>query len=568
MQQDARSLLPRVATEGLLPYPRRGLDFLNRDRIIAEPDFNRWLVPPAALAIHLCIGMAYGFSVFLLPLSQAIGVAEPLTCPREMSLWHALFTTTCDWRVSDLGWVYTLFFVFLGLSAAFWSGWLERAGPRKAGVVAAVCWSGGHMIAALGVIDHQLWLLWLGCGVVGGIGLGLGYISPVSTLMKWFPDRRGMAAGLAIMGFGGGAMIGAPLAEMLMNTFKSPTSVGVWQTFVMLAIIYFLVMFAGAVGYRLPRLGWRPHGWTPPPAERAVAAVGNVHSDMAPRTVQFWLLWAVLCSIVSAGIGVLGMASLMLQEVFGGLLLGLPSLAFIDLSSEQRAAAAAIAAGFTGLLSLFNIVGRFFWATLSDKIGRKMTFNCFFVLGIMLYAGVPNAAHSRNIPLFVSLFCFILSMFGGGFATIPAYIADIFGTKFVSAIQGRILTAWSTAGILGPVVVDNIREAQLATGVPSALAYDHIMYILAALLAVGFLANALVRPLEPKWFIAEEEAAAPRSSQAGITSVVYPDRPSSLGLDARVVFAWLCVGLPIAWGVWMTLTKTLALFGVHAGVGE
>ena len=236
---------------------------LDRERIIARPGFNRWLVPPAALAIHLCIGMAYGFSVFWLPLSRAIGLTKSVDCP-DLTLVGSLFTTSCDWRVADLGWMYTLFFVFLGSAAAIWGGWLERAGPRKAGVVAALCWCGGMVISALGVYLHQLWMMWLGSGVIGGIGLGLGYISPVSTLIKWFPDRRGMATGMAIMGFGGGAMIGAPLADILMNYFRTPTSVGVWQTFVTLAAIYFVFMLGGAFGYRLPPAGWRPEGWTPP----------------------------------------------------------------------------------------------------------------------------------------------------------------------------------------------------------------------------------------------------------------------------------------------------------------
>ena len=244
-----------------------------------------------------------------------------------MALVAELFTTSCDWKISDLGWMYTLFFVFLGSSAAIWGGWLERAGPRKAGVVAALCWCGGLLISAVGVYTHQLWLLWLGSGVIGGIGLGLGYISPVSTLIKWFPDRRGMATGMAIMGFGGGAMIGAPLADLLMNIFRTPTSVGVWQTFVAMAAIYFVFMMGGAFGYRLPPAGWQPDGWTPPPENaRSMITKHQVHLRDAHKTPQFWLLWAVLCLNVSAGIGVIGMASPMLQEIFGGSLIGLPDV--------------------------------------------------------------------------------------------------------------------------------------------------------------------------------------------------------------------------------------------------
>ncbi len=292
------------------------IGLLDKRRIIAKAGFNRWLVPPAALAIHLCIGMAYGFSVFWLPLSRALGDDRSIECP-GMGLGQALFTTTCDWRIADLGWMYTLFFVLLGISAATWGGWLERAGPRKAGVVSAFCWCGGLLISALGVVYHQLWMLWLGSGVIGGIGLGLGYISPVSTLIKWFPDRRGMATGMAIMGFGGGAMIGAPLANLLMNYFRTETSVGVWQTFVAMAAIYFVFMLGGAFGYRLPPAGWKPEGWTPR-ASRHQIATRHVHLSHAHKVRQFWLIWGVLCLNVSAGIGVIGIASPMLQEIFGG----------------------------------------------------------------------------------------------------------------------------------------------------------------------------------------------------------------------------------------------------------
>ncbi|RCW25976.1 nitrate/nitrite transporter NarK [Ciceribacter lividus] len=547
-----------VSTETLTGGYGAGL--LDRERIIAKPGFNRWLVPPAALAIHLCIGMAYGFSVFWLPLTKSIGITAPVACP-DMTLATALFTTSCDWRVSDLGWMYTLFFVLLGSSAAIWGGWLERAGPRKAGFVAACCWCGGIVLAAIGVIFHQLWLMWIGAGVIGGIGLGLGYISPVSTLIKWFPDRRGMATGMAIMGFGGGAMIGAPLANMLMNTFKSDTSVGVWQTFIVIAAIYFVFMMGGAFGYRIPPAGWRPEGWQPKVTGNAMITHGHVHLRDAHKTPQFWLIWAVLTLNVSAGIGVIGMASPMLQEIFAGSLIGVPELKFADLSKEQLAAVAAIAAGFTGLLSLFNIGGRFFWASLSDKIGRKNTYYVFFLLGILLYASAPWAAGIGSKVYFVAAFCVILSMYGGGFSTIPAYLADIFGTQFVGAIHGRLLTAWATAGIIGPVVVNYIREAQIAAGIPRAQVYDFTMYILAGMLALGLIANALVRPLSDKWFMSDDEVAAlqakTQASNAGPTGSFGIGKG---GFDGKALAAWAVIGLPILWGVWITLQKTFVLF--------
>ena len=536
--------------------------FLDKDHTIARAGFNRWLVPPAALAIHLCIGMAYGFSVFWLPLSQSLGVTKPVACAAGTSIFTALFTTTCDWSVADLGWMYTLFFVLLGSSAAIWGGWLERVGPRRAAFVSALCWCGGLVISAIGVYVHQLWMLWLGSGVIGGIGLGLGYISPVSTLVKWFPDRRGMATGMAIMGFGGGAMIGSPLANILMNTFKTPTSVGVWETFLVMAAGYLIFMMSGAFGYRIPPAGWRPEGWTPPASTNAMITSGQVHLKDAHKTPQFWLIWAVLCLNVSAGIGIIGMASPMLQEIFGGGLIGRPELGFAQLDAGQKTAIAGIAAGFAGLLSLFNIAGRFFWASLSDKIGRKATYFCFFALGIACYASAPTFAHMGSKALFVTAFCIILSMYGGGFATVPAYLADMFGTQFVGAIHGRLLTAWSTAGIIGPVVVNYIREFNKAAGVPADRLYDVTTYVLAGMLAIGFVCNLLIKPVAPKFFMKEEDVAALQAKSVAQSSG--PSGSYGIGLggfDAKAALAWLGVGIPLGWGVWITLQSAIRIFG-------
>jgi MFS family permease len=487
---------------------------LSRERIVAKPGFNRWLVPPAALAIHLSIGMAYGFSVFWLPLSRAIGITEPVPCPQHTSFFDLLIAGDCDWKISTLGWMYTLFFVFLGSSAAVFGAWVERVGPRKTGVVAAICWSSGFFISALGVYLHQIWLLWLGSGVIGGCGLGLGYISPVGTLIKWFPDRRGMATGMAIMGFGGGAMIGAPLADTLMRHFATPTSVGVWQTFVAMGVIYFIAMMAGAFGYRVPPPDWKPAGWTPRVQQTSMITTGNVHVSRAWRTPQFWFLWTVLCMNVSAGIGVIGIASPMIQEIFGGRLIGaLGTLQ--ELTQEQKVQLASIGAGFAALLSLFNIAGRIGWASFSDYIGRKRTYFVFFSLGFLLYSMAPFAGRTGSVTLFVVIFCIILTMYGGGFATIPAYLADIFGTQYVGAIHGRLLTAWSTAGVLGPVLVNYIREYQIDRGVPNAQAYNVTMYVLAALLVVGFICNLMVKPVDPRYHMTAEELAAARAAQGG-----------------------------------------------------
>jgi MFS family permease len=582
-----------ATAEGTLTGPAQGISLLDRERIIARAGFNRWLVPPAALCIHLCIGMAYGFSVFWLPLSRAIGIDKSVVC-QDMTLAQELFTTTCDWRIASLGWMYTLFFVLLGVSAAIWGGWLERAGPRKAGVVAAFCWAGGLVLGAIGIYIHQLWLMWLGSGVIGGVGLGLGYISPVSTLIKWFPDHRGMATGFAIMGFGGGAMIGAPLAAILMNGgdlapaalqsflegyrhlpaveyvlqhlhfagFKTASDPGVWPTFLTLGAGYFCFMMVGAFGYRLPPVGWRPDGWTPPDNAKAMITQHQVHLNDAHKTPQFWLVWWVLCLNVSAGIGVIGMASPMLQEIFAGSLIGAPEVTFNALNAAQKVAVASVAAGFAGLLSLFNIGGRIFWASLSDFIGRKKTYYTFFILGIALYASAPLFAHMGNKLLFVLAFGIILSMYGGGFATVPAYLADLFGTQFVGAIHGRLLTAWSTAGIIGPVVVNYIREFQLNAGVPRDHLYDSTMYVLCGMLVLGLLCNLLVRPVNPKWYMSQEDVAKLQAAGASTEAAI---RHGSFGIGkggisfGALVF-WLFVGIPIAWGVWQTMLGVAKMF--------
>ena len=535
--------------------------FLSKERTIAPPGFNRWLVPPAALAIHLCIGMAYGFSVFWLPLSKALGIKEAIQCGPEVGFWQELFISNCDWKISTLGWMYTLFFVLLGSSAALWGGWLERVGPRKAGVVSAVCWCGGMLISALGVHLHQFWMMLLGSGVIGGIGLGLGYISPVSTLIKWFPDRRGMATGMAIMGFGGGAMIGSPLAAELMKAFATPEQMGVAPTFVVMAAVYFVFMMGGALSYRIPASGWKPAGWTPPAAQtnNTMITQRHVHVRKVWGIPQFWLVWLVLCMNVSAGIGVIGMASPMLQEVFGGSLIGLTKK-FGELDKTELTAIAGVAAGFTALLSLFNIGGRFFWASLSDKLGRKTTYVVFFVLGGLLYASVPTSAAAGSQLAFVGALCIILSMYGGGFATVPAYLADLFGTQMVGAIHGRLLTAWATAGVLGPVVVNYMRDYQLSLGLPREQVYNQTMYILVGMLVIGLISNLLIRPLDAKHFMTDAELAEERrlaheraaATEAGAGSQTVQATPT-----VWVVLAWTAVGLPLAWGVYRTFLSVL-----------
>jgi MFS family permease len=441
--------------------------FLDREHTIAPPGFNRYMVPPAALAVHLSIGQAYAFSTFNLPLTRLIGLSQ---------------SAPGDWDLKQVGWIFSIAIVFLGSSAAVFGRWVERVGPRKSMFTAALCFGGGFLVSAVGIHLHQLWIIYLGYGVLGGCGLGIGYISPVSTLIKWFPDRPGMATGMAIMGFGGGALIAAPLSVLLMAHFKTATSNGVLETFVTMGVIYFMFMMIGVYAARVPATDWKPAGWTAPARPKQLVTAANVAVEAAWHTPQFWLLWVVLCMNVTAGIGVLGQASPMIQEIFSG-----------HVSADS-------AAGFVGLISLFNMIGRFFWASTSDYIGRRNTYMIFFLLGIVLYSSVPTLGHLGSTGPFVIAFCVILSMYGGGFATIPAYLRDMFGTYQVGAIHGRLLTAWSVAGVLGPVLVNYIRQYQIDSGVPKAQAYSVTMYIMCGLLLIGFLCNFAMRAVNEKYY--------------------------------------------------------------------
>jgi len=562
------------------------LELLSKRRIIAKPGFNRWLVPPASIAIHLCIGSVYAWSIYNPPLIRVFGVATP---------------AADDWSLGSVLWIFSVAIVFLGLAAAFAGKWLEDVGPRMVGTVAALCWGGGYLVGGLGIATHQLWLVYLGYGVIGGCGLGLGYVSPVSTLIRWFPDRRGMATGMAIMGFGGGAMIGAPLKEAFIRYFyRAPEylgpaeavelvteagrrfaelggqlrevvvvgandvanmvvpgpegvylvatgSVGVAQTFVALGLIYFVVMLLAAFSYRIPAPGWAPEGWTPPDASDrgAMITAHDVDIDQALKTPQFYQLWIVLCFNVTAGIGVLGVAATMMTDIFGTTLPAVVDSAF--------------AGTYVVMISVFNMVGRFIWASTSDYIGRRNTYWVFFALGIVLYLSIPFSAQQVSAsPAVVWLIYFyaatmiIFTMYGGGFATIPAYLADVFGTRYVGGIHGRLLTAWSTAGVLGPLAIGSLRESatneairdlvarvdpsqfQAAFGAgleqlellvsqqtvtisklmeivpagtpdPTNSLYNTTMYLMAALLAIALVANALMRPVDPKHHMPEAQ---------------------------------------------------------------
>lgn len=425
-------------------------------------DFNRWRIPPAALAIHLCIGQAYAFSVFNLPLTKILGVTQ---------------SAPGDWKLTEVTVIFSLAFVMLGLSAAVFGKWLEKAGPRLAMFFAAILFSGGFFISAIGIQIHQIYLLYLGYGILGGIGLGLGYISPVSTLMKWFPDRPGMATGMAIMGFGGGAMLGSPLAVNLMNHYSTETSNGVLPTFVTMGTIYAVLMMYGVFNIRVPKADWAAKHLKPvtETKRKIVKPAQDVLVEDAMKTRQFWLLWIMLCANVTAGIAMLSQASPMIQEMFSGQ---------ID---------AKMAAMFVGLLSFFNLIGRFIWSSLSDLMGRKMTYTIYFGLGMILYSLIPVFGKSGSVAFFVATACVIISMYGGGFSTIPAYLKDLFGLVNVGAIHGRLLTAWSTAGILGPTLITYIREQQITSGASASEAYSLTMYIMSGFLLIGFIANRLVQ---------------------------------------------------------------------------
>ncbi len=491
-------------------------DYLRKEAIEAKPGFNRWLVPPAALAIHLCIGQAYAFSVFRLPMARLLGVTRPVDG---------------DWKMEQTFWPFTLAIVFLGLSAAVFGRWVERVGPRVSGLVSAVLWASGFFIGALGIWWHQLWLVCLGYGVVGGCGLGIGYITPVSTLIKWFPDRRGLATGLAIMGFGGGAMIASPLSERLMAWLSGPESVGVAETFLALGLIYFPCMVAGAMAFRLP----------PGQSERDAAALrgegtkegASMQVFEAMRSGSFWCLWVVLFCNVTAGIGILDVASPMIQKMF------------------PEKLDPGLAAGFVGLLSLFNLVGRIGWSSASDRLGRKNAYVLYLGLGIALYLVAPIIARAGFLGLFVGVMAVIMSLYGGVFSTIPAYLADVFGPGFVGSIHGRLLTAWSCAGIAGPAIVNYVYASQRKAGVAESRAYDWSLWMVALLLVIGFAANLGVKRMVRQAQSTEHQMAA--------SAVDHEHFSAGAGAYGWVALCWALVLLPLGWGVTMTLSKAARL---------
>lgn len=554
--------------------------FFSKEAIIAAPGFNRWRVPPASVAIHLCIGSVYAWSSFNTPLTRLTGVVTP---------------AADDWSLASVVAIFTVAIVCLGLMAAVAGSWLEKVGPRTVGLVAATCWGGGFLLGGLGILSRQLWLLYLGYGVIGGCGLGLGYVSPVSTLIRWFPDRRGMATGMAIMGFGGGAIIGVPLQESLVRAFyQAPKylgeasqvelttvngrrfaddegqrrevvvvsendvrqmivkgapgvyvvgtgSTGVAETFFTLGAIYFVVMVCAALSYRIPALDWKPVGWTPPDPQltaKKMMSHNDVNLHTVLRTPQFYLLWIVLCFNVTAGIGVLGVAKTVMSDLFGR---ALPHIVTKDFAEF-----------YVMMISIFNMLGRIAWASASDSLGRKQTYHIILLGGAILYGSIPFIAQQMNaspsltwLIVFYAVTMLIFTMYGGGFATIPAYLADLFGTRFVGGIHGRLLTAWSTAGVLGPMGLAVLREQSMRRAIndlamrvdpqtfqqkfgaslgelpqliqsktvtlsklldllppgtpdPSSTLYNSTMYLMAGLLILAAVANVLIKPVDAR----------------------------------------------------------------------
>ncbi|MER5609489.1 OFA family MFS transporter [Micromonospora tulbaghiae] len=466
------------------------LSALDRRHTVAPPGYSRWLIPPAALAIHLCIGQVYATSVY-----------------KNSLIAHF------DTGQTAIGVIFSIAIVMLGLSAAVAGTWVEANGPRKAMFVSACFWAAGFLVGALGIATGQLWLLYLGYGVLGGIGLGIGYISPVSTLIKWFPDRPGLATGLAIMGFGGGAMVASPLSRQLLSFYDAgydPSDSGstasgsalVWL-FVTLGVGYFVIMMFGVFNVRVPAPGWRPAGFDPAQvAEKPLVTTANVSAANAVRTRSFWLLWVVLFCNVTAGIGILEQASPMIQDFFreGG----------------TSAVSVAAAGGFVGLLSLFNMAGRFVWSSTSDVIGRKPIYVVYLGVGMVLYL-VLALVGQTSTALFVLLASVILSFYGGGFATIPAYLRDLFGTFEVGAIHGRLLTAWSAAGVAGPLIVNGFLDAQGEPGTLTAAAYRPALFTMVGLLAVGLVANLLVRPVPQRYHEPASGRGETEQGQSGAT---------------------------------------------------
>ncbi|QWC85181.1 OFA family MFS transporter [Nocardioidaceae bacterium] len=518
------------------------IGILDKERTIAPANYNRWLVPPAALAIHLSIGQVYATSVYK---NALVGVF--------------------DSSLTTIGLTFSLAIVILGLSAAFLGTWVDTGGPRQAMAAAAVFWGAGLAVAGIGTATEQIWLLFLGYGVLGGIGLGIGYISPVSTLIKWFPDRPGLATGLAIMGFGGGALVASSFESGLLGLFgaenaDSAGSGAVAGMFLVMAAVYFVVMLFGAWLVRVPADDWAPAGFDPEKDKQekdtgdgGYVTSGSVSANSAITTRQFYLVWAVLFCNVTAGIGILENAQPMIQDFFreGG--------------SSSVSGSAAV--GFVGILALANMLGRFVWSSTSDYIGRKNTYMGYLGIGALLFAGIALLGTSSTV-IFVLFSFIIISFYGGGFATVPAYLRDLFGTFQVGAIHGRLLTAWAAAGVAGPVIVNGILDA--SGGEPGSLtadAYRPALFTMVGVLAVGFVANLLVTRVsdeahedEPKGSD-RTDVSEHETSGGGTATMTKTETERDVKTKTPLlVFSWALVGIPLVYGLITNVIKAAALF--------
>ena len=509
------------------------LSVLDREHTVASHSYNRWLIPPAALAVHLCIGQAYATSVYKNSLVDHFDVS-----------------------LTAIGFVFSIAIVMLGLSAAVFGTWVDRVGPRRAMFTAACCWGSGFLIGGFGISTEQLWLLYLGYGVIGGIGLGIGYISPVSTLIKWFPDRPGLATGMAIMGFGGGAMVAAPASRELLGFFDDgydPSDAAsladggaLTGLFVTLGIVYFLIMLIGVANIRVPPPGWTPEGFDPASVkQKPMVTENDVSAAQALKTPQFWLLWTVLFCNVTAGIGILEQAQPMIQDFFR------------DGVGGDSSVTVAAAGGFVGLLSLFNMAGRFAWSTTSDYIGRKPIYMVYLGVGIILYVLLALSG-STVMAVFVLVSAIIISFYGGGFATVPAYLRDLFGVFQVGAIHGRLLTAWAAAGVAGPLIINGFLDRAGGAGTLTADAYQPALFTMVGVLAVGFIANLLITPVDAKHHTDRNEAKAQATEQREAALATEQDAPATT--TARLVLSWGVVSLMLAYGVFQTLVTALNLF--------
>ena len=510
------------------------MSVLDREHTVAPHSYNRWLIPPAALAVHLCIGQAYATSVYKVSLVEHFGASQ-----------------------TAIGFVFSIAIVMLGVSAAVFGTWVDRVGPRKAMFTAACCWAAGFLVGAAGIATGQLWLLYLGYGVIGGVGLGIGYISPVSTLIKWFPDRPGLATGMAIMGFGGGAMVASPASRQLMGFYDSgydpadPASIAngtaLMGLFVSLGVIYFLIMMIGVANIRVPPVGWQPEGFDPSQVkQKEMVTQYDVSAANAIKTPQFWLLWTVLFCNVTAGIGILEQAAPMIQDFFR------------DGTGGASSVSVAAAGGFVGVLSLFNMAGRFGWSTTSDFIGRKPIYMLYLGVGMVLYLLLAIVG-STATALFVLLAGIIISFYGGGFATVPAYLRDLFGVFQVGAIHGRLLTAWAAAGVAGPLIINGFLDAAGGAGTLTSDAYRPALFTMVGVLAVGFVANLLIRPVADRFHedLSEHRAEAASEREAAMEQ---EKELTPASAQTRLVLSWGVVSLMLAYGVYETVVTALKLF--------